>query len=111
MKGKIVKYTDNFTKSDKTEYSAIIIDHKNGYYIMKSWSNKTKFIDCPLIKIFWLREPMAKPLSALKRMAIDWNISPQYSFGFSENNNSYIVDGWDEFISEWYYLDTFKVIK
>jgi len=38
-------------------------------------------------------------------------MDPQYSFGFVENSNNYIIDEWDEFKSEWYYLDIFKVVK
>ena len=111
MKGKIVTYTEKLTKWDKRIFTAIILDYRDGYHVRKSWSNKTKFIDCPLIKIYWLFEPPIKPPSALKRMSSDWNLNPQYSFGFVENNNNYVIDDWDDFKSNWYYLDLFEVSK
>ena len=111
MKGKIVKYIVKVNPYSVIEYEAIVIDYRNGYKVRKSWSNKTKFIDCPLIKIYWIREPSLKPPSAIRRMSIDWNLDPQYSFGFAENANNYIIDDWNEFKSEWYYLDTFEVTK
>ena len=42
-------------------------------------------------------------------MSTDWNMNPQYSFGFAENANNYIIKEWDEFKSEWYYADIFEV--
>tara|TARA_Y100000361_G_C11156964_1_gene344750 strand:- start:1455 stop:1589 length:135 start_codon:yes stop_codon:yes gene_type:complete len=42
-------------------------------------------------------------------MSVDWNMDPQYDFGFIDNTNNIIIDGWDEFKSEWYYLDIFEV--
>ena len=114
MKGSIVKYidkVDKITLYSTVKYEAIIIDYRNGYNVRKSWSDKTKFIDCPMIKVYWIREPPIKPASAMRRMSVDWNLNPQYSFGFAENNNNYIIDDWDEFKSEWYYLDEFEVVK
>jgi len=111
MKGKIVKYVERTSLYSTIEYEAIVIDYKDGYRVRKTWSNKAKFIDCPLIKIYWIREPRTKPPSAIRRMSIDWNLDPQYSFGFAENTNNYIIDGWSDFKSEWYYLDTFEVTK
>jgi hypothetical protein len=111
MKGKIVRFTEQLTEWNKLSFDAIVIDYRKGYTVRKSWGNKGKFIDCPLIKIYWLYEPPIKPPSALRRMSADWNMDPQYSFGFAENNNNYIIDDWDEFKSEWYYLDIFEVIK
>lgn len=111
MIGSIVKYVEKITLYSEIEYEAIVIDHRNGYHVRKSWSDKTKFIDCPMIKIYWIREPTSKPYSALRRMSIDWNLNPQYSFGFVENSNNYVIDDWDDFKSEWYYLDDFEVVK
>ena len=111
MIGNIVKYIEKISLYSKIEYEAIVIDHRNGYHVRKSWSDKTKFIECPMVKIYWIREPSSKPHSALRRMSIDWNLNPQYSFGFAENNNNYIIDDWDDFKSEWYYLDNFEVVK
>ena len=111
MKGKLVDYTEVLTKWNKLSFRAIIIDYREGYNVRKSWGQKLKFIECPLIKVFWFGEPSCKPPSALKRMSSDWNMDPQYSFGFVENSNNYIIDEWDEFKSEWYYLDIFKVVK
>ena len=82
MKGKIVKYVEKVTLYSTVEYEAIVLSYKNGYSVRKSWSDKTKFIDCPMIKIYWIREPSIKPPSAMRRMSIDWNLNPQYSFGF-----------------------------
>ena len=111
MVGKIVKYIEKISLYSEIEDEAIVIDHRNGYHVRKSWSDKTKFIDCPVIKIYWIREPSIKPPSALRRMSIDWNLNPQYSFGFAENSNNYVIDDWNDFKSEWYYLDNFEVIK
>lgn len=111
MKGTIVKYIEKLIPHSKVEYEAIIIDYRHGYNVRKTWSDKTKFIDCPVIKIYWIREPSVKPASALKRMSADWNLNPQYSFGFAENSNNYVIDDWNEFKSEWYYLDSFEVCK
>lgn len=111
MKGKIVKYMENTSLYSIVEYEAIVLDYRDGYKIRKSWSDKTKFIDCPMIKVYWIREPPIKPPSAMRRMAIDWNLNPQYSFGFAENSNNYVIDDWGEFKSEWYYLDGFEVDK
>ena len=83
MKGKIIKFIEHLTKWNKAEYSAIIIDHRNGYNVRKSWSDKSKFIERTLVKVHWLREPSIKPASALRRMSLDWNMDPQYSFGFA----------------------------
>ena len=109
MKGKIVTFTENLTKWNNIVFKAIVIDYRNGYHVGKSWSSKTKFIDCPLIKVYWLIEPTIKPPSALRRMSIDWNMDPQYSFGFAENANNYIIEEWNDFKSEWYYADIFEV--
>tara|TARA_R100001163_G_C5057216_1_gene193729 strand:- start:1354 stop:1689 length:336 start_codon:yes stop_codon:yes gene_type:complete len=111
MKGTIIKYIENLTLYSTLEYKAIVLDHRHGYSIRKSWSDKTKFIDCPMVKIYWIREPSIKPPSAMRRMSVDWNLNPQYSFGFAENNNNYVIDDWAEFKSEWYYLDNFEVIE
>ena len=111
MKGKIVKYSEKLTKWDKRVFTAIVLDYREGYHVRKSWSNRSKFIDCPMVKVYWLFEPSIKPPSALKRMSIDWNLDPQYSFGFVENTNNYVIDDWDEFKSNWYYLDLFEVSK
>tara|TARA_R110002020_G_scaffold123681_1_gene280439 strand:+ start:1602 stop:1937 length:336 start_codon:yes stop_codon:yes gene_type:complete len=109
MKGKIIKYVEKITSYSTMEYEAIVIEYRAGYSIRKSWSDKIKVIDCPMVKIHWIREPSIKPPSALRRMSSDWNLNPQYSFGFAENSNNYIIEEWDEFKSEWYYLDNFKV--
>lgn len=109
MKGKIIKFIDRSSEWDKTEYTAIVIDYRKGYHVRKSWSNKSKFIDCPLVKIYWLFGPSINPPTALRRMSADWNMDPQYSFGFADNKNNYIIDEWDEFKSGWYYLDNFEV--
>jgi len=110
MKGKLVEYIEVHTEWNKINYRAIVIDYRDGYNIRKSWSNKNKFIECPMVKVFWICEPHIKPTSALRRMSVDWNMDPQYSFGFAENKNNYIIDEWDNFKSEWYYLDIFKVV-
>ena len=111
MKGKIIKYIEKTSPFTTIEYEAIVLDYKNGYSVRKLWSDKAKFIDCPLVKIYWLREPSIKPYSAIRRMSIDWNLNPQYSFGFAENTNNYVINEWGEFKSEWYYLDVFEVIE
>jgi hypothetical protein len=111
MKGKIVKYKERLSLYSNTECEAIVLDYRDGYRIRKSWSDKSKFIDCPMIKVYWIREPSIRPPSAMRRMAIDWNLNPQYSFGFAENTNNYVIDDWGEFKSEWYYLDNFEVGK
>ena len=110
MKGKIVKFTEHLTEWSRIGFEAIVIDYRPGYNVRKTWSNKSKFIECPMIKVYWLFKPSIKPPSALKRMSSDWNMDPQYSFGFAENKNNYIIDEWDEFKSEWYYLDIFEVL-
>ena len=109
MVGKIVKYIEKISLYSEIEYEAIVIDHRNGYHVRKSWSDKTKFIDCPVIKIYWIREPSIKPPSALRRMSIDWNLNPQYSFGFAKKTNNYVIEEWDDFKSGWYYMDIFEV--
>lgn len=109
MIGKIVRYTEIWHGDNKFISTAIVIDYREGYHVKKSWGINSKFIKCPLIKIYWLKSPLEKPPSALKRMSIDWNMSPQYSFGFAENKNNYIVENWNEFKSEWYYADIFEV--
>jgi len=108
MKGKIITYTEHLTEWNKVSFTAIVIDHRDGYTVRKTWS-KGRFIDCPLVKLYWLHEPTIKPPSALRRMSVDWNMDPQYDFGFIDNTNNIIIDGWDEFKSEWYYLDIFEV--
>ena len=110
MKGKIIKYKVKWNECIEEESKAIVVDYRDGYHIRKSWSNKSKFIECPLVKIYWLRKPIEKPPSALKRMSIDWNMDPQYSFGFVDNTNNVIIEEWDEFKSEWYYADIFEVM-
>jgi len=110
MKGKIIKFNVKWNECVEESSKAIIIDYRDGYHIRKSWSNKSKFIECPLVKVYWLRIPIDKPPSALRRMSIDWNMDPQYSFGFLDNKNNYVIDEWDEFKSEWYYLDIFEVV-
>ena len=109
--GKIVKYKIRWSsESLKEETStAIVVDYREGYHVRKSWSDKWRFIVCPLIKLYWLNKPYELPPSALKRMSTDWNMNPQYSFGFAENANNYIIKEWDEFKSEWYYTDIFEV--
>ena len=111
MKGKIIKYTEHLTEWNKVTFTGIVIDYKDGYTVRKSWSSKGKFIECPLVKIYWLFEPSIKPPSALRRMSIDWNMDPQYAFGFADNKNNYIIEDWDEFKSEWYYLDIFEDVE
>lgn len=111
MKGKIVKFAEQLIASNKVSYRAIVIDYREGYNVRKSWSNKGKFIECPLVKIYWLHEPSIKPPSALRRMSVDWNMDPQYDFGFIDNTNNIVIDEWDEFKSEWYYLDIFEVLE
>tara|TARA_R100001015_G_C4587082_1_gene142915 strand:- start:638 stop:973 length:336 start_codon:yes stop_codon:yes gene_type:complete len=111
VKGSIIKYIDQVSSCSVFEYEAIIIDYRDGYNVRKSWSDKTKFIKCPVVKIYWIREPSIKPPSAMRRMSIDWNLNPQYSFGFAENNNNYVIEDWDEFKSEWYYLESFESVK
>ena len=110
MKGKIVRFTEHLTEWNKLSYDSIVIDYRKGYNIRKHWNKKTKFIECPLIKIYWLNAPVEKPPSALVRMSIDWNMDPQYTFGFEENANNYVIEEWNEFKSEWYYLDIFEVL-
>ena len=111
MIGKIVKYTEILSNPDnKIISTAIVIDYREGYHVRKSWNKKSKFIDCPLIKLYWLNNPLEKPPSALMRMSIDWNMNRQYSFGFAENQNNYVVEEWNDFKSaEWYYTDIFEV--
>ena len=111
MKGKLVKFKVKWNEWTEMASTAIVIDYREGYHIRKSWSNKSKFISCPLIKIYWLNKPIDTPPSALRRMSTDWNMDPQYSFGFAENKNNYIIDEWDEFKSEWYYMDVFEVVN
>ena len=111
MKGKIVRFTEHLTEWNKMSFDAIVIAYRDGYRVRKSWSKNSKLIDCPLIKVYWLCEPSMKPPSALRRMSVDWNMNPQYSFGFAENKNNYIIEEWDEFKSEWYYLDIFEVVN
>lgn len=111
MKGKVVKFKEQVTQySNPIEYRAIVIDYRKGYSIRKSWSNKTKFVECPMVKLYWLNEPPIKPYSALSRMTSDWNMDPQYSFGFVHNSNNYIIEDMDEFKSEWYYASIFEII-
>lgn len=110
MKGKIIKYIDCSSPFSRLEYEAIILEHRLGYEVRKTWSDKAKFVDCPLIKIFWIRTPSIKPSSALDRMSTDWDIDSQLSFKFAENSNNYIIDDWNEFKSEWYCLDHFESI-
>ena len=110
MKGKLVKFTEHLTEWNKVSFQAIVIEYREGYNVRKTWSSKCKFIECPLVKVYWLCEPSIKPPSALRRMSIDWNMDPQYQFGFVDNNNNVIIDEWDEFKSEWYYADIFEVM-
>jgi hypothetical protein len=107
--GKIVTYTEYLSQVSQPIYKAIVIDHRDGYHVRESWSSKTKFVDCPMIKIYWLTEPHIKPPSALRRMSLDWNMNPQYSFGFAKKTNNYVIEEWDDFKSGWYYMDIFEV--
>jgi len=112
MKGKIIRYIEQMTPYTKcAEYRAIVIEYRRGYNIRKPWSEKSNFVECPLVKLYWLNEPPLKPYSALSMMASDWNMDPQYSFGFVHNSNNYIIEEMDEFKSEWYYASIFDIIE
>jgi hypothetical protein len=107
--GKIARYKVMWNSSIENIFTAIVVDYREGYHVKKLWGDNPRFIDCPLIKLFWLNKPYELPPSALKRMSIDWCNDPQYSFGFIENTNNYIIQEWEEFKSEWYYTDIFEV--
>lgn len=112
MEGKIIKYIEQVTPySPCLEYRAIVIGYRRGYSIRKSWSNKSKFVECPMVRLYWLNEPPIKPYSALSMMTSEWNVDPQYSFGFIHNSNNYVIDDIDEFKSEWYYASIFEIVK
>ena len=54
LTGKIVKYKVRWSSESLIEEvsTAIVVDYREGYHIRKSWSEKSKFINCPLIKIY-----------------------------------------------------------
>ena len=54
MKGKLVKFTEHLTEWNKVSFQAIVIEYREGYNVRKTWSSKCKFIECPLVKVYWL---------------------------------------------------------
>jgi len=110
MKGDLIKYPVPFAGMD---FVGIVIDFMEGYHLRKTWSEKRRFIENPMVKIYWLSEPNPKPSSARKEIAANWNISPQLTFGFAENMSNYIVDELEQLTCEpdWYSVEHFIVIS
>ena len=110
MKGSLVKYNTSYSGVD---YIGVVIDYMKGYNLRKTWSEKVKFIENPLIRIYWFSVPNPKPPPACREIGEAWKISPQLTFGFAENMNNYVIEEWDRLLSEadWYSTSHFFVIK
>jgi hypothetical protein len=107
MKGSLVVYTLPWTIQ---EYVGIVIDALEGFHIRKSWSEKRKFINQPMIRIYWLNEPTAKPMSARRRILE--NSKYDKILGLANSNNLLIDEftdsNWEE---EWYFPDEFEITR
>lgn len=109
MKGNLIKFNLPWSSID---FYGIVIESMDGFHVRKSWSEKRKFVEQPLIKVHWLNEPLSKPPTARKEIAESWKEESELSINFIENTNS-IIDEWSKLVEEfeWYFPDHFDILE
>ena len=108
MKGKLVKYLEASTGTS-SENVGIVIDYKPGYNLRKSWSDKRKLVEEPLIKVYWLNSPMMTPETAKFSIMGDYNCDMNDQQDLFDPN--IIIDEWEELDDEWYLASFFELLE
>jgi len=109
MKGDLIRYTQPWSG---VEFLGIVIDTIEGFHVRKSWSKNRTFIEQAIVRVFWLKEPNAKPPTARTQIAKNWREDDPIKLNFIENTNVII----DEFPmlseeQEWYFPDHFDFME
>ena len=108
MKGKLVKYLEEIVSSTDDNVG-IVIDYKPGYNLRKSWSDKCKLIEEPLIKVYWFNAPTMTPETVKFSIMGDWNCEMDGQQRLFDPN--FIIDEWEELNDEWYLASFFQLIE
>jgi len=108
MKGRLVRYLEK-TAGALPENIGIVIDYKPGYNLRKSWSDKCRFVEEPLIKVYWFNSPAITPETAKLSIMGDWNCNMDDQQKLFDPN--IVIDEWEELDDEWYLASFFQLIE
>jgi len=105
MRGMLVKYIEDHAGHESI---GIVIEYRPGYHLRKSWSDKKRLVEEPLVKIYWLNEPTMTPETAKISIMGDHNSNEESQQNLFDPN--IIIDEWGELTDDWHLASFFEPV-